>query len=115
MWCVYTCVTQMLVEAPEQDVAKGSDIIRQLMGRLTNTMPNNIFVYQTRTINNPAGQPSTSVSRAVAHSSVAASYCHHAEKAARPTSTMCVSSKLLPGCNLSSWQSCAQQCLELGY
>lgn len=62
--CGYTCTrtrTQMIIDAPEQTVALGSDAIRQLMGQRTNTMPGKIFVYSTRTINNPKGQPSTSV------------------------------------------------------
>jgi hypothetical protein len=53
----------MIIDAPEQTVALGSDVIRQLMGQRTNTMPGKIFVYSTRTINNPKGQPSTSVSQ----------------------------------------------------
>jgi hypothetical protein len=52
----------MIVEAPEQQVALGSDAIRQIMGQRTNTLPNRIFVYLTRTINNPSGQPFTAVS-----------------------------------------------------
>lgn len=52
---------QMIIEAPEQQAALGADAIRSLMGRMTNTPPGRIFVYQTRTINNPNGEPFTSV------------------------------------------------------
>jgi hypothetical protein len=45
----------MVFEAPEQDVAGSADAIRGLMGQMSNTRPSNIFVYKTRTINNPAG------------------------------------------------------------
>lgn len=61
---LHPLLTQMIVEAPEQQVALGSDIIRQLMGQRVNTMPNRIFVYSTRTINNPKGEPFTAVSTA---------------------------------------------------
>lgn len=60
--CCYGACLQMIVDAPEQTTALGSDAIRSIMGRLVNVYPNRIFVYQTRTINNPQGQPSTAVS-----------------------------------------------------
>lgn len=52
----------MIIEAPEQQVAVlGADAIRSQMGRMSNTPPAHIFVYQTRTINGAGGQPNTAV------------------------------------------------------
>jgi hypothetical protein len=52
----------MIIEAPEQQVAVlGADAIRSQMGRMSNTPPARIFVYQTRTINGAGGQPNTAV------------------------------------------------------
>ena len=60
--CAVVANLQMILDAPEQEAAMRTDALRQMMGQISNTPAARIFVYQTRTINNPTGQPSTAVS-----------------------------------------------------
>jgi hypothetical protein len=52
----------MIINAPEQQVSAAGDTLRAMLANLTLTPMDRIMVYQTRTINNPNGQPSLDVS-----------------------------------------------------
>lgn len=55
-------LVKMIIDAPEQQVATSGDKLRNMFANYTQTPLANVYVYQTRTINGAAGQPSLDVS-----------------------------------------------------
>eukprot|EP00775_Hariotina_reticulata_P006367 gene6367-6599_t len=55
-------IAKMIINAPEQQVSAAGDALRAMVANLTVTPMDRIMVYQTRTINNPNGQPSLDLS-----------------------------------------------------